>query len=57
MAHKLALQPVSAAFNPVVTLVERILGVLTTEAIAIIPAQVVGGLVERKRFARFRGTA
>jgi len=40
----LALQPVSAAFNPVVTLVERALGVLgTAEAAALIAAQVVGG--------------
>ena len=42
----LALQPVSAAFNPVVTLVERALGVLTTaEATALIAAQLVGGFV------------
>ncbi|MEV5003606.1 aquaporin [Nocardioides sp. LML1-1-1.1] len=42
----LALQPVSAAFNPVVTLVERALGLLsTTTAAALVVAQVVGGLV------------
>jgi glycerol uptake facilitator-like aquaporin len=41
----LALQPVSAAFNPVVTLVERALGLIpTTEALALIAAQVAGGL-------------
>ena len=41
----LALQPVSAAFNPVVTLIERALGVLSTaEAAALIAAQVLGGL-------------
>jgi glycerol uptake facilitator-like aquaporin len=40
----LALQPVSAAFNPVVTLVERALGALgTTDAAALIAAQVAGG--------------
>jgi arsenate reductase len=40
----LALQPVSAAFNPVVTLVERALGALgTAEAAVLIAAQVVGG--------------
>ena len=39
----LALQPVSAAFNPVVTLVERVLGAVTTrEAAAFIAAQVTG---------------
>jgi glycerol uptake facilitator-like aquaporin len=42
----LALQPVSAAFNPVVTLVERALGALTTAAAAVlIGAQVVGGVL------------
>ena len=42
----LALQPVSASFNPVVTLVERALGVITTRDVAVlVPAQVVGGLV------------
>ncbi len=41
----LALQPVSAAFNPIVTLVERALGAVTTaEAAAMIGAQVLGGL-------------
>ena len=39
----LALGPVSAAFNPVVTLAERLLGALsTTAAAALIAAQVVG---------------
>ena len=39
----LALGPVSAAFNPVVTLVERFYGVLTTaEAAAFVGAQIVG---------------
>ena len=42
----LALQPVSAAFNPVVTLVERALGLLrTTDAAALIAGQVVGGFL------------
>jgi len=42
----LALQPVSASFNPVVTLVERALGVLTSrQAAAMVGAQVAGGLV------------
>jgi glycerol uptake facilitator-like aquaporin len=42
----LALQPVSAAFNPVVTLVERALGAITTTAAAVlILAQVVGGVL------------
>lgn len=42
----LALQPVSAAFNPVVTLVERALGAVTTrDAAALIVAQVAGGFV------------
>jgi glycerol uptake facilitator-like aquaporin len=42
----LALQPVSASFNPVVTLVERALGRVTTgAALVLIAAQVVGGLV------------
>jgi glycerol uptake facilitator-like aquaporin len=42
----LALQPVSAAFNPVVTLVERALGMVTTRAaVALIGAQVVGGVL------------
>ena len=40
----LALQPVSAAFNPVVTLVERGLGQLTwSESAALIAAQIAGG--------------
>jgi glycerol uptake facilitator-like aquaporin len=39
----LALSPVSAAFNPVVTLVERALGLITTRATAVLVAvQVVG---------------
>ena len=42
----LALQPVSASFNPVVTLVERALGLVgTREAAALVGAQVVGGAV------------
>ena len=42
----LALQPVSAAFNPVVTLVERALGAITTGAAAVlIVAQIVGGVL------------
>jgi glycerol uptake facilitator-like aquaporin len=42
----LALQPVSAAFNPVVTLVERAFGAVTTlDAVALIAAQVAGGFV------------
>ena len=42
----LALQPVSAAFNPIVTLVERATGALTTpEAAALVGAQFVGGFV------------
>jgi glycerol uptake facilitator-like aquaporin len=40
----LALQPVSASFNPVVTLVERALGLVgTREAAALVGAQVAGG--------------
>ena len=40
----LALGPVSAAFNPVVTLVERAFGAVTTvQAAVLIAAQVVGG--------------
>ncbi|CAA9363570.1 MAG: Aquaporin Z [uncultured Nocardioidaceae bacterium] len=40
----LALQPVSAAFNPLVTLVERLLGLLETrDAAALVAAQFVGG--------------
>jgi len=42
----LALQPVSAAFNPVVTLVERLLGVIgSREALVLIAGQLLGGLV------------
>src|SRR6201994_2938523 len=42
----LALQPVSAAFNPVVTLVERALGAISSRvAVALILAQVAGGFV------------
>ena len=42
----LALQPVSASFNPVVTLVERLLGRLQTPTtLALVAAQVVGGLL------------
>ena len=42
----LALQPVSASFNPVVTLAERILGLVTTAtAAALVAAQLAGGLV------------
>lgn len=41
----LGLQPVSASFNPVVTLVERALGRVTTrEAGVLVLAQLVGGL-------------
>lgn len=41
-----ALQPVSASFNPVVTLVERLLGVIDTRsAAALIVAQFAGGLL------------
>ena len=40
----LALQPVSAAFNPVVTVVERFLGIVSSrDAAALIVAQVAGG--------------
>ncbi len=40
----LALQPVSAAFNPVVTLVERALGLVDTPtAAALVAAQMLGG--------------
>jgi glycerol uptake facilitator-like aquaporin len=42
----LALQPVSAAFNPIVTAVERASGAISTrEAGALIVAQLAGGLV------------
>ncbi|UXM93044.1 aquaporin [Paenarthrobacter sp. JL.01a] len=41
----LALQPVSASFNPMVTLVERALGMIDTRAAALlVAAQVLGGL-------------
>lgn len=40
----IAFQPVSASFNPVVTLVERVLGRIgTTDAVALVAAQLVGG--------------
>lgn len=46
VALVLALQPVSAAFNPVVTLVERALGLVDTRtATALVAAQAVGGVV------------
>jgi glycerol uptake facilitator-like aquaporin len=42
----LALQPVSAAFNPVVTLVERALGAVTSrDAAVLIVAQFTGGIL------------
>ncbi len=42
----LALQPVSAAFNPVVTLIELGFGfIVTTTALVLIAAQVVGGIL------------
>ncbi|WP_296667762.1 MIP/aquaporin family protein [Demequina sp.] len=42
----LALQPVSAAFNPVVTLVERALGLVgTRDALLLIAGQIAGGVV------------
>jgi glycerol uptake facilitator-like aquaporin len=42
----LALQPVSAAFNPVVTLVERALGAVTNRDVAVlVVAQLAGGFV------------
>lgn len=45
VAMILALQPVSASFNPVVTLVERALGMVDTPtALGLIAAQFVGGL-------------
>jgi glycerol uptake facilitator-like aquaporin len=41
----IALQPVSAAFNPVVTLAERALSVIgTREALALIAGQLIGGV-------------
>jgi len=46
LALILALQPVSAAFNPIVTLVERALGTLTTTTtLLLVAAQLAGGLV------------
>ena len=46
VALVLALQPVSAAFNPVITLVERALGHLdTATAATLVGAQVTGGVV------------
>jgi glycerol uptake facilitator-like aquaporin len=42
----LALQPVSAAFNPIITPAERILGVIgTRDSVVVIAAQLVGGLL------------
>ena len=42
----LALQPVSAAFNPIVTLLERSFGAVTSrEAAALIAAQIAGGVL------------
>jgi glycerol uptake facilitator-like aquaporin len=42
----LAFHPVSASFNPVVTLVERVLGLVsTTTAATLVAAQVAGGLL------------
>ena len=42
----LALQPVSASFNPVVTLAERLLGLIDTRAAALLSAaQVLGGIL------------
>ncbi len=42
----LAFQPVSASFNPLVTVAERVLGRVTTrDAAVLVAAQVVGGLV------------
>ncbi|MGO4596347.1 aquaporin [Terrabacter sp. 2RAF25] len=42
----LALHPVSASFNPVVTVLERVLGTISTRTAAtLVAAQVAGGLV------------
>ena len=42
----IALQPVSAAFNPVVTALERLTGALTgRHAVTLVAAQILGGLV------------
>jgi glycerol uptake facilitator-like aquaporin len=41
-----ALQPVSAAFNPIVTALERLTGALTSrESVTLVAAQILGGLV------------
>jgi glycerol uptake facilitator-like aquaporin len=46
MALILALQPVSAAFNPVVTLVERAFGAISNHgAVVLIGAQFIGGFL------------
>jgi glycerol uptake facilitator-like aquaporin len=46
LALILALQPVSAAFNPVVTLVERLFGLIRSrDASLLIAAQLVGGVL------------
>jgi glycerol uptake facilitator-like aquaporin len=46
MALILALQPISAAFNPVVTLVERALGAVSTrDAAVLVVSQFVGGAI------------
>ena len=46
----LALQPVSAAFNPVVTLVERALGLIAhpRRPASLVAAQVAGGAARRR---------
>src|SRR4051812_40383477 len=42
----LALQPVSAAFNPIVTGIERALGTINTrDAVALVAAQITGGFL------------
>jgi glycerol uptake facilitator-like aquaporin len=42
----IALQPVSAAFNPVVTAMERLTGALTgRHAVTLVAAQILGGLI------------
>ena len=41
-----ALQPMSAAFNPVITAMERLTGALPSRhAVTLIPAQILGGLI------------
>jgi glycerol uptake facilitator-like aquaporin len=41
-----ALQPVSAAFNPIITALERLTGALPSrQAVTLIPAQILGGLI------------